>query len=115
MVAHSGILERANQRAQRRFRAMLDAQAYPDPQARETVLYVQAERTVDAVMLASRVERLKAEWDALLAVDHDYHELTGIPQPNTCDTCLEVTEDVPEPPYNVDAWTEAENREAWGR
>jgi len=46
MVATDTIL-RAHERAQRRFRRMLDQRTYGDPTSRTTRLYVQAERLID--------------------------------------------------------------------
>lgn len=92
MVQNDGILERAHARAQRRLRAMVEAKAYPDPQAPETRLYQQSERLVDAILTELQWEAQKAEFDAMQAADMD-----------------ERTDD-----YWSMVETEAELRAAWG-
>lgn len=68
----TGIIGRANTRAQRRFAAMLDAHVIADPWARETRLYAQAERLMDSLIEQARWEHAKAELDAVLEADPEY-------------------------------------------
>jgi hypothetical protein len=69
MVPTQGLLEKAQARTQRRFRTMVQTQAYADPTAPETRLYTQAERLVDRLLEDARWERTKAELDMLQAID----------------------------------------------
>lgn len=62
-------LREANAEAQALFHAMLDANAYGDPDAPETRRYVEAERHVDTILEYAQWERAKAQLDALTAAD----------------------------------------------
>jgi hypothetical protein len=47
LVRIARLLPRADDRAARRFAAMMDRRTWPDPRAPETLRYVEAERLVD--------------------------------------------------------------------
>ena len=98
MMQQESLIIKADARAQRRLRTMVETRTYGDPQAREPRLYTQAERLVDALLTELTWETRKAEFDALQSMDHDYHVINGMSIP-TCDDC---------------AWSEAELREAFG-
>lgn len=67
----AGIVERAHARAQRRFRHMLTDQTYGDPTNRRTVLYVQAERLVDALLGEMAWTAVQAQLQRLRSADAD--------------------------------------------
>lgn len=70
-MVNPGLLVKAHQRAQRRLRSMVEANAYSDPKAPETRLYVQSERLVDALLGELQWESVKAELDAAILADMD--------------------------------------------
>ena len=83
-----GILERANQRAQRRlvtgFRRSIQTGTWEPTEAR---LYVQAERLVDVLHTEAAWEKVKAELDYLQTHDHDWHVTNGVTV-GECDDCV---------------------------
>lgn len=103
------LLTRAHERAQRRFHDMLEGKKYSDPKARETRLYVEAERLVDELLVNLQWEQAKAEMDRLQSSDHDYHDAMNV-SVSSCDDCLANAE----PGYGFDYWTEPEMRLAMG-
>ena len=88
MMQQESLILRANDRAQRRLRAMVETKTYGDPQAIEPKLYTQAERLVDSLLTELTWETRKAEVDALQEADHDYHLLSAEPRWD-CDDCVE--------------------------
>src|SRR5687768_15062166 len=57
----AALLAEANAHAQRRFHAMLEAKTYSDPEAPETIAYIQAERIIDDLLGEAQWEASKAE------------------------------------------------------
>lgn len=108
-MMHEGLLTRANRRAQRRLRALIIARTYSDMDSRESRLYTQAERLVDTLQVESEWEREKAEFDLLLAQDHDFHVINGV----TVASCDDCTDDV-RYIFAIAAETESELRFAHG-
>jgi len=84
MVASDTIL-RAHERAQRRFRRMLDQRTYGDPTSRTTRLYVQAERLIDRLRGEEEafdldMRAIDARMDALHEATHaDLDDLAAFP------------------------------------
>jgi hypothetical protein len=72
-MVREGLILKANARAQRRLRTMVETKAYADECSRESRLYTQAERLVDALLTELTWETRKAELDLLLTHDHDMH------------------------------------------
>jgi hypothetical protein len=72
-MVREGLILKANARAQRRLRRMVETKAYADECSRESRLYTQAERLVDALLTELTWETRKAELDLLLTHDHDMH------------------------------------------
>lgn len=102
------ILQKANRRAQRRLRAMIVARRY-GYDTREAQLYVQAERLVDELQVQAEWEATKAEFDLLMAQDHDYHVISGMTVAE-CDDCAEDVRYI----FAIAAETESELRFAHG-
>lgn len=100
MIAQ-GLLERAHARAQRRLHVMVERRTFSDWSARETRLYVQAERLVDSLLVEADWERSKAELDHLQTIDHDWHISNAVIVAE-CDDCM-------------GGWTIGELVEAWGK
>lgn len=90
MMHQESLILKADARAQRRLRTMVETKTYGDPEAVEPRLYTQAERLVDALLIEMTWERQKAEFDALQSMDHDYHLLSDAPR-DDCDDCAEDT------------------------
>lgn len=117
-MTHEGLLTKAHARAQRRLRAMVIAKAYPDPQARETRLYTQAERLVDSLLVEATWEARKAELDYAMTHDHEMHQVYGVFVTECDDCCCD-----PESPgvpadefaHMVETWAPGELVEAFGR
>src|SRR5512143_2563666 len=59
MTRQQRILRRADRRAQRRFREMIEARAYGQPYDVRTRLYVQAERLIDDLSWTESENRLR--------------------------------------------------------
>lgn len=104
------ILQKANRRAQRRLRQLVIARTYSDMESRESRLYTQAERLVDDLQVQAEWEATKAEFDALMVEDHDYHVIAGLTIAE-CDDCAEDVRYI----FAIAAETESELREAWGK
>lgn len=102
-MVEQGLLAQANERAQRRFRAMLAAYDRTGTwETPETALYTHAERLVDALLGVARWEASKGELDALIAADIEHDEDVRAMYDDR-------TED-----YWAAYETEAELRAAWG-
>lgn len=89
-------LRRADQRAQRRFRLMVNEQTYADPTNRHTRLYVEAERLLDRL----RVDTSDPDYLAV-SVDWRLSALTGE---------YTLMPDIP-----LAGWAPGEVMEAWGK
>jgi hypothetical protein len=103
------ILQKANRRAQRRLRNLVIARTYGDLESRESRLYTQAERLVDELQVQAEWEATKAEFDLLMAQDHDYHVISGMTVAE-CDDCTEDVRYI----FAIAAETESELRFAHG-
>jgi hypothetical protein len=85
MTDPATITLRAQERAQRRFRRMLDARSYGDPTSRTTRLYVQAERLIDRLRgeedaFELNMRAVDARMDALHEATHaDLDDLAAFP------------------------------------
>lgn len=86
MMQQESLILKADARAQRRLRTMVETRTYGDPLAIEPRLYTEAERLVDALLANLTWETRKAEFDLLQSMDHDYHLLSGAPSAE-CDDC----------------------------
>lgn len=65
------LLEQAHEVAQQRFRVMLEAKCYADPEDHRTQAYQAAERIVDAIVVTAQWEKSKEELDALITADRE--------------------------------------------
>lgn len=107
---YGAMLEKANERAQRRFHRMLERQTYADPTDRHTRLYVQAERLIDHLIGESSWEQSKASFDALQLAD------TDAPSPNDRYESASWAASARglSMPGGQSGYTESEARWAWG-
>ena len=89
MMQQDGLLGKADERAQRRFRSALGAFfATGSWVTHETALYLEGERLAKDLKVELDWEQAKAEFDALQDADHDYHLLSSSPV-DDCDDCAE--------------------------
>lgn len=102
-MADTEVLEQANTETQRRFRAMVEAGVYGDPNHPLTLAYVRAERQQDSVIKNAQWEAAKSAMDALQSADHDFHVLANV-SVHACDDCLGYAE----PGYSFTYQTEAD-------
>jgi hypothetical protein len=118
VMVNEGLIRKANARAQRRFHAMLEAQAYADAKARETILYVQSERLMDALLTELTWETRKAELDFAMSQDHDMHARFNL-FVTECDICCCDPESpgIPADEFlaYMESWAPGEYVEAFGR
>ena len=76
-LATQDVLDRAHERAQRRFRRMLTEQTYGDPTNKQTRLYIQAERLVDSLLTEIAWARAQIEMERLQLNDPDAPDYFG--------------------------------------
>lgn len=106
------VLDRANSRAQRRFRKMLTAWLRTGSwDTLETRLYTQAERTTDALTVEAEWEQAKAELDALIDADRESDPAVSYHFADDGETVLSSDDQY----LAYLEWTQSELREGFGK